>query len=120
MIAMKQGTLGREAGVSNLLFGVYSILVALLGVTLAYKGGALVTAGGSPYYAMMGTSLLISAGSHRPETVPRHLPLWHSLSGHLCLGDLGVRVRWLGFHSTLSLAGGYQRSVSGFLALSAS
>lgn len=36
-------------------------MVALLGVTLAYKGGALASAGGSPYYAMMGTALLLSA-----------------------------------------------------------
>ncbi|WP_415766191.1 hypothetical protein [Pseudomonas sp. ZB1P45] len=61
MIAVKQRTLGRGPGVSNFLFGVYTILVALLGASLAYRGGALVAAGGSPYYAMMGTALLLSA-----------------------------------------------------------
>ncbi|MGX1183268.1 glucose dehydrogenase [Pseudomonas sp. F-14 TE3623] len=58
---MNQRTLARGAGVSNLLFGVYTIFVALLGLALAYRGGVLVTAGGSPYYAMMGTALLLSA-----------------------------------------------------------
>lgn len=58
---MNDRTLSRGAEVSNLLFGVYTVFVALLGVTLAYRGGALVEAGESPYYAMMGTALLVSA-----------------------------------------------------------
>lgn len=58
---MEQGTLAKGTGVSSLLFGVYTILLALLGLTLAYQGGALVNAGGSPYYAMMGTVLLLAA-----------------------------------------------------------
>src|SRR5471030_2240232 len=61
MIAVKQRTLGSGPGISNFLFGFYTICVALLGATLAYRGGALVAAGGSPYYAMMGTALLLSA-----------------------------------------------------------
>jgi quinoprotein glucose dehydrogenase len=39
MIAMNEKTLGRGAGISNLLFGVYAKLVTLLGETLAYRGG---------------------------------------------------------------------------------
>lgn len=58
---MNERTLGSAAGVSNLLFGGYNTVVALLGVMLAYKGGVLMAAGGSPYYAMMGTALLLSA-----------------------------------------------------------
>ena len=58
---MNERTLGSAAGVSNLLFGGYNTAVALLGVMLAYKGGVLLAAGGSPYYAMMGTALLLSA-----------------------------------------------------------
>ncbi|MFV7434841.1 MULTISPECIES: glucose dehydrogenase [Pseudomonas] len=58
---MKQGTLANGTGVSSLLFGVYTILLALLGLTLACQGSTLVSAGGSPYYAMMGTALLLSA-----------------------------------------------------------
>src|SRR5471032_1438575 len=61
MIAVKQRTLGSGPGISNFLFRFYTICVALLGATLAYRGGALVAAGGSPYYAMMGTALLLSA-----------------------------------------------------------
>lgn len=57
---MKENTLGR-AGISNLLFGAYALLIALLGATLAYKGASLMAAGGSPYYAMMGIALLLSA-----------------------------------------------------------
>lgn len=40
---------------------MYTILLALLGLTLACQGSTLVSAGGSPYYAMMGTALLLSA-----------------------------------------------------------
>ncbi len=58
---MDQGMLAKGTRISSLLFGVYTILLALLGLMLACQGGVLVSAASSPYYAMMGTALLLAA-----------------------------------------------------------
>lgn len=44
-----------------ILFGLYLLIVAGLGLVLAYQGGQLALAGGSFYYVLMGLALVISA-----------------------------------------------------------
>lgn len=57
---MTEKQLDRGAGVRNVLFVVYAILIALLAAALTWKGALLVAAGGSFYYVIMGAVLLLS------------------------------------------------------------